>query len=76
LSITSNMVESSTYFQRFTSPKTSKLFIMTKNSQGPSLVPCGTPACTVSHSEKQSSLNLTLCLRSVMKSNTQSVEWY
>jgi hypothetical protein len=76
LSITSHRVESSTYFQRFTSPKTSRSFILTKDSQGPSLVPCGTPAGTVFHSEKQSSLNLTLCLRSVMKSNIQSIEWY
>jgi hypothetical protein len=76
LSITSDRVESSTYFQRFTSPKTSRSFILTKDSQGSSLVPCGTPAGTVFHSEKQSSLNLTLCLRSVMKSNIQSIEWY
>ena len=52
LSITSNRVESSTYFQRFKSPKTSRSFIMTKNSQGPSFVPCGTPAGTVFHLEK------------------------
>ena len=45
---------------------------MTKNSQGPSLVPCSTPAGTVFHSEKKASLSLTLCLRSVIKSNIQS----
>ncbi len=72
LSITSDKVESSTYLRRFTSPITSMSFIITKNSQRQSLVPCGTPAGTVFHSEKQSSPSLTLCLRSVMKSSIQS----
>ena len=72
LSITLDRVESFTYFQRFISPITSRSFTMAKNSQGPSLVPCGTPAGTIFHSEKQSSLSLTLCLRSVIKSNIQS----
>ena len=37
------------------------------NNQGPNLVPCGTPAGTEPHSEKQSLLNFTLCVRSVKK---------
>ena len=36
------------------------------------LYPCGTPAGTVFHSEKQSSPILTVCLRTVMKSDFQS----
>ena len=51
---------------------TTNYFIMIKNNKGPTLAPCGTPAGTVFHLEKQSSLNLTLCLQSVMKFNIQS----
>ena len=70
--IISDRVESSTYFQKFVLPMTSRSFIIVKNNQGPSLVPCGTLVGTVFHSDKQSSLSLTRCLRSVIKSNIQS----
>ena len=35
---------------------------MIKNSQGQCLIPCGTPIGTAFHLEKQSALNLTLCM--------------
>ena len=39
----------------------SRSSIIIKKSQGPNLVPCGTPAGTYFHSEKHSLDNLTLC---------------
>ena len=53
-------VVSSTYFQRSVSV-TLRSLIMRRYNQGPSLVPWGTPAGTVDHSEKQSDANFTLC---------------
>jgi hypothetical protein len=46
------------------------LIIMT-NHHGPSLVPCGTPAGTLPHSEKQSFAILTRCFLSLRKSIIQ-----
>ena len=47
----SEVVESSTYFQR--GPwEMFKSFIKRMNNQGPSLVPCDTPAGTDSHEER------------------------
>ena len=63
----SETVVSSTYFHR-SDPGMSRSLIIIANSHGPSLVPCGTPAGTAPHSEKQSELSFTLCFRSVRKS--------
>ena len=63
----SETVVSSTYFHR-SDPVMSRSLIIIANSHGPSLVPCGTPAGTAPHSEKQSELSFTLCFRSVRKS--------
>ena len=57
----SETVVSSTYFHR-SDPGMSRSLIIIANSHGPSLVPCGTPAGTAPHSEKQSELSFTLCL--------------
>ena len=66
LLIVSEIVVSSTYFQRSV-PGTSSSLIMMINSHGPSFVPWGTPAGTAPHSEKQSWPSLTRCLREVRK---------
>ena len=71
LSITGHNVRvSSTYFQAC-ALETLKSLIIKMNSQGPSLVPCGTPAGTGPHSEKQSADNFTRCCLCVKKSATQ-----
>jgi hypothetical protein len=64
------MVVSSTNFQLLTSWIFRSL-IISRNSHGPNLVPCGTPEGTSPHSEKQSCESLTRCLRFVKKSATQ-----
>ena len=51
---------SSTYFQ-IEALLTVRSFIMIKKSEGPSLVPCGTPEGTVPHSDRQPSESLILC---------------
>ena len=51
---------SSTYFQ-IEALLTIRSFIMIKKSQGPSLVPCGTPEGTVPHSDTQPSECFILC---------------
>ena len=56
---------SSTYFHMSTG--VSKSLIMTRNNQGPSFVPWGTPDGTERHSEWQSWASLTLCFRSIKK---------
>ena len=58
--ITSDVVVSSTYFQ-IKALLTGRSFIMIKKSQGPSLVPCGTPEGTEPHSDTQPSESLILC---------------
>ena len=63
----SETLVSSTYFHG-SDPGMSRSLIIIANSHGPSLVPCGTPAGTAPHSEKQSELSFTLCFRSVRKS--------
>ena len=63
----SETVVSSTYFHR-SDPGMSRSLIIIASSHGPSLVPCGTPAGTAPHSEKQSELSFTLCFRLVRKS--------
>ena len=61
----SDKVVSSTYFHI---PKSAlgvtRSLIMSKKSQGPNLVPWGTPAGTTPHSDKQSRLSFTLWDRS------------
>ena len=52
----SETVVSSTYFHR-SDPGMSRSLIIIANSHGPSFVPCGTPAGTAPHSEKQSELS-------------------
>ena len=65
-------VVSSTYFHI---PKSAlgvtRSLIMSKKSQGSNLVPCGTPAGTAPHSDKQSRLSFTLWDRTVRKSKIQ-----
>ena len=51
---------SSTYFQ-IEALVTIRSFIMIKKSQGPCLVPCGTPEGTVPHSDTQPSESFILC---------------
>ena len=58
--ITSDNVVSSTYFQ-IEALLTIRSFIMIKKSQGPCLVPCGTPEGTVPHSDTQPSESFILC---------------
>ena len=65
------IVVSSTYFHMRAS--TLRSLIMSKKSQGPSLVPWGTPAGTGPHSEKQSEDNLMRWCRFVKKSVTQAL---
>ena len=62
---------SSMYFQRLM-PLTLMSFIMTRKSQGPSLVPYGTPALTDPQFKKQSWVSFTRCFLSVRKSAIQS----
>ena len=64
------IVVSSTYFQ--VSASTSRSLIINKNNQGPSLVPCFTPAGTRPHSDRQSDDSLTRCFLSDRKSSTQT----
>ena len=59
-SITSDVVVSSTYF-RIEALLTVRSFIVIKKSQGPSLVPSGTPEGTVPHSDTQPLESLILC---------------
>ena len=65
-------VVSSTYFQ---SPKSAlgvtTSLVMSNKSQGPNLVPWGTPAGTAPHSDKKSRLNFTLWDRSDWTSRIQ-----
>ena len=68
--ITSDVVVSSTYFQ-IEALLTVRSFIMIKKSEGPSLVPCGTPEGTVPHSDRQPSESLILCERADRKSIIQ-----
>ena len=53
---TSDTVVSSTYFH--CCALVSRSLIIRRNNHGPSLVPCGTPAGTGTHSEKHSDANL------------------
>ena len=64
------IVVSSTYFQ--VSASTSRSLIINKNNQGPSLVPCGTPAGTRPHSDRKPDDSLTRCFLSHRKSSTQT----
>ena len=68
----SDKVVSSTYFHI---PKSAlgvkSSLIISKKSQGPNLVPWGTPAGTAPHSDKQARLSLTLLDRSHRKSRIQ-----
>ena len=68
--ITSDVVVSSRYFHIETL-LTVRSYIMIKKSQGPSLVPCGTPEGAVPHSDTQPSESLIHCERADSKSITQ-----
>ena len=68
----SEMVVSSTYFQRSVAGTSSPL-IMMMNSHSPNFVPWGTHAEATPHSEKQSWPSLTRCLHKVRKSMIQEI---
>ena len=65
---TSDTVVSSTYFHESNRVLgDDKSLIINKKSQGPSLVPCGTPDGILPHLDRQALLSLTLCDLSVRK---------
>ena len=70
LGTASAIVVSSTNFQR-SNLSAFMSSIITRNSHGPNFVPCGAPAVTDPHYEKQSWLSLTRCFRFFRKSMTQ-----
>ena len=68
----SEMVVSSTYFQRSVAGTSSPL-IMMMNSHSPNFAPWGTHVEATPHSEKQSWPSLTRCLHEVRKSMIQEI---
>ena len=68
----SEMVVSSTYFQRSVEGTSSPL-IMMMNSHSPNFAPWGTHVEATPHSEKQSWPSLTRCLHEVRKSMIQEI---
>ena len=73
LGIVSDTVVSSTYFHMLKMLGTDKSLIMGRKSQGPNMVPWGTPDGTLPYSDNQSLLSLTLWDLSERTSITQLI---